>query len=120
MCGILDQAKVGTTSLQVRYRKAETSNQYDRFRLLKKQLTEMNIKDLGSKRLFLSQGMNDRVLIDWALNLRHLFARQDGLNVSKECGHQLGQFSDNLNSILSNFTSPSDLFEEKNWSLKGN
>ena len=78
------------------------------------------VRDAISKNKFvIPRGINDRILIDWALNLRNLIGGQDIFNVSKECGRQLGEFSANLYSVLSNLTSPLELFDEKNWSLKG-
>ena len=75
---------------------------------------------ISQRQTWTSKGLNEDFLFTWALSLRDSLGREDGLNVSQECGRQLSQFTANLNQAFANMSSPLSLFDEKNWSIKGN
>ena len=111
-------AVLRASAIKVSYQSDRTPSQYDLIRRFKSQFVGKDAKDLKPQAVFLPHGSSDRVFIDWTLQIKNQLDL-GSLNVTKECARQLGQFSSNLNNALFNFTSPLDLFDEKNWSLKG-
>ena len=111
-------ASAEDSTIKVSYRHTvERINEFDELRRLNVLKEDANARGLRSQNIFLSDVNTEKIFIDWGLSLG---SRQNGLNVSVECGRQLESFVANLIEAVTNMSSPMSLFDEKNWSIRGN